>query len=93
MFMAVIVPPDVTDCDDVSSPAVTMVRNSPVTATAIIAPIDIFRIAIMFPPIISNAKSQVLINVIVDWNYTTTLAKHANTIEKMPVNYGFGKLT
>jgi len=75
MFTAVTVPPDGSVCDVVRIPADSIVRNSPVTAMAITAPIDIFRIAMLFSPVISNAKSQVLINIIVASNYTTTQSK------------------
>jgi hypothetical protein len=47
--------------------------NRPVAAIAIAAPVEIFRISITCPLIISNAKSKVLINVIVHDNNTTTL--------------------
>jgi hypothetical protein len=61
-----IVPDEPTVCDDVSNPALTMVRKSPVTAIAITAPVDILcSFVVSFSPDVSNPKSQVLINVFV----------------------------
>jgi hypothetical protein len=58
-------------------PAVTRVRNMLVAASAIITPVDSFGVAVVVsPPAVWNRLSQVLINVIVHDNNTTTLPKH-----------------
>jgi hypothetical protein len=58
-----------------SSPLVSSVKNSPVATIAINAPTDIFRVIICVPLNVSNPMSQVLINIIVHENNTTTLPK------------------
>ena len=55
-------------------PAVTRVRNMLVAASAIITPVDSFGVAVVVSPLaVWNRLSQVLINVIVHDNNTTTL--------------------
>ena len=57
-------------------PAVTRVRNMLVAASAIITPVDSFGVAVVVSPLaVWNRLSQVLINVIVYDNNTTTLPK------------------
>jgi hypothetical protein len=58
-------------------PAVTRVRNIPVVAIAITTPVDSFDVGILlFPLVILNRLSQVLINLIVYDNNTNTLPNH-----------------
>jgi hypothetical protein len=57
MLTAVTVPPDCTVCEDVRTPAATSVRNSPVAAIAIVAPMDSFLIAISVRPLLSQLRS------------------------------------
>jgi hypothetical protein len=73
-FTVVNVPSDGIVCVDMM-PAVTRVRNIPVVASAIIAPVDSFDgVILLFSPLaVLNRLSQVLINVIVYDNNTNTL--------------------
>jgi hypothetical protein len=50
MVSVVIVPVDGTVWYDISSPEVNRVRNNPVAANAIAAPVEIFRIAMVYAP-------------------------------------------
>jgi len=49
-FTALIVPEDCTDCVEVRTPAVSIVKKSPVIAIAIVTPNDTLRIPIALNP-------------------------------------------
>ena len=66
-------------------PAVTSVRNMLVAASASIAPVDSFGVAVVFSPLaVWNRLSQVLINIIVRDNNTNTLPKRGKQNSTSP---------
>jgi hypothetical protein len=59
MFTDAIVPVDESVWDVVRTPADKTVRNSPVTAIAITAPMDIVRVGMLFSPYLKSEVSSI----------------------------------